>query len=40
MNKKENLTPEKEKKVIKNDLVYKNKKKITPRKLNKCKQAI
>jgi len=37
MNSKSKSTPEKEKKVVKNDLVYRNKNKSIPKKLNKCK---
>ena len=33
-------TPEIEKRVQKNDLVYRNKKKTIPKKLNKCKKTI
>jgi hypothetical protein len=37
MNSKAKSTPEKEKKVVKNDLVHRNKNKSIPKKLNKCK---
>ena len=40
MNNKQKSTPVKEKRVVKNDLVYRNNKKITPKKVNKCKQSI
>ncbi len=40
MNNKQKSTPELEKRVKKNDLVLRNKKKIIPKKVNKCKDTI
>jgi hypothetical protein len=40
MNNKQKSTPDIEKRVQKNDLVFRNKKRITPKKVNKCKGII